>query len=130
MFADGLPQDLLERVAPLLALPRPPKIRYDLTSDLDLALSRVAARARTARRAARRLASAGSPRSYGRRLRRYVLDGGRLASFGVESLRRGVTMQRNRDGSAGRLMRPTQPSLQDPFGTRFEAVRSTARAPV
>jgi hypothetical protein len=55
-----------------------------------------------------------------------VLEGGRLASFGVESLRRGVTIQRNPDGTAGRLVRPTQPSIQDPFGTRFEDVRSTA----
>ena len=59
-----------------------------------------------------------------------MLDGGRLASFGVESLRRGVTIQRNRDKTAGRLVRPTQPSIQDPFGTRFEDVRSTATAPV
>ena len=45
-------------------------------------------------------------------------------------MRRGVTIQRNRDGDAGRFVRPTQPSLQDPFGTRFEDVRSTATAPV
>ena len=68
-------------------------------------------------------------RAYGRRLRRFVLEGGRLASFGVESLRRGVTIQRNRDASAGRFVRATQPALQDPFGTRFEDVRSTG-APV
>ena len=68
-------------------------------------------------------------RAYGRRLRRYVLEGGRLASFGVESMRRGVTIQRNRDKSAGRFVRPTQPSIQDPFGTRFEDVRSTGTAP-
>ena len=59
-----------------------------------------------------------------------MLDGGRLASFGVESLRRGVTVQRNRDKTAGRLVRPTQPSIQDPFGTRFEDVRSTGAPPV
>jgi hypothetical protein len=54
-----------------------------------------------------------------------VLDGGRLASFGTESLRRGVTILRNRDRSAGRFVRPTQPALQDPFGMRFEDLRST-----
>ena len=35
-------------------------------------------------------------RGYARRLRHYVLDGGRLASFGTESLRRGVTLRRQR----------------------------------
>ena len=129
VFDDGLPEDLLQRVAPLLVQLDRSKIRYDLTSDLDLALSR-------APRASDRKAVllAGSERwitrAYGRRLRRYVLEGGRLASFGVESMRRGVTIQRNRDKTAGRLVRPTQPSIQDPFGTRFEDVRSTATAPV
>jgi hypothetical protein len=128
VFDDGLPEDLLRRVAPLLVQLDRAKIRYDLTSDLDLALSR-------APRASDRMGVllAGSERwitrAYGRRLRRYVLDGGRLASFGVESMRRGVTIQRNRGGDAGRLVRPTQPSLQDPFGTRFEDVRSTATPP-
>jgi hypothetical protein len=128
VFDDGLPEDLLRRVAPLLVQLDRAKIRYDLTSDLDLALSR-------APRASDRpgVLLAGSERwitrSYGRRLRRYVLDGGRLASFGVESLRRGVTIQRDRDGDAGKFVRPTQPSLQDPFGTRFEDVRTAAPPP-
>ena len=55
-----------------------------------------------------------------------MLDGGRLASFGSESLRRGVTLRANEQGTAGRLIRPTQPSAQDPFGTRFEDVRRTS----
>ena len=129
VFDDGLPEDLLRRVAPLLVQLDRAKVRYDLTSDLDLALSR-------APRASDRKAVllAGSERwitrAYGRRLRRYVLEGGRLASFGVESLRRGVTIQRNRDDTAGRFVRPTQPSVQDPFGTRFEDVRTAAPPPV
>ena len=56
-------------------------------------------------------------RAYARRLRRYVVEGGRIASFGTESLRRGVNVVRNDAGSAGQLVRPTQPSPQDPFGT-------------
>jgi hypothetical protein len=129
VFDDGLPEDLLRHVAPLLVQLDRAKIRYDLTSDLDLALSR-------APRASDRMGVllAGSERwitrAYGRRLRRYVLDGGRLASFGVESLRRGVTIQRDRGGDAGRLVRPTQPSVQDPFGTRFEDLRSAAPPPI
>ena len=74
VFDDGLPEDLVERVAPLLVQLDRAKIRYDLTSDLDLALSR-------APRASDRKAVllAGSERwitrAYGRRLRRFVLDG-------------------------------------------------------
>ena len=128
VLADGLPEDLYERVAPLLVYLDRAGIRYDLTSDLDVALSRGP---RASDRKAVMLIGSERwvTRAYGRRLRRYVLDGGRLASFGTESLRRGVTILRNRDGTAGRLVRPTQPSIQDPFGTRFEDVRRTP-APV
>ena len=62
------------------------------------------------------------PRALARRLRRYVEDGGRLASFGTESLRRGVRVGPNR------LTRPTQPTPTDPFGARLEPARA-ARAP-
>ena len=128
MLANGLPDDLYERVAPLLVFLDRAGIRYDLTSDLDLALSRGP---RASDRKAVMLIGSERwiTRSYGRRLRRYVLDGGRLATFGTESLRRGVTILRNRGATAGRLVRPTQPSIQDPFGTRFEDVRRTP-APV
>jgi hypothetical protein len=54
------------------------------------------------------------PRALARRLRRYVEDGGRLASFGTESLRRGVRVGTNR------LSRATQPTPTDPFGARLE----------
>ncbi len=131
VFEKGLPADLLENVAPLLVFLDRAKIRYDLTSDLDLALARAGAPRASDRKA---VLLAGSERwitrAYGRRLRRYVLEGGRLASFGVESLRRGVTIQRNAAGTAGRFVRPTQPSVQDPFGTRFEDVRTTPSATV
>jgi hypothetical protein len=121
----ALPDDFYETAAPLLRFLDRSRIRYDITTDLDLALSR-------SPRASDRFGVllAGSERwitrSYGRRLRRYVLDGGRLASFGVESLRRGVTVLRNRDRTAGRMVRPTQPSIQDPFGTRFEELTQLA----
>ncbi len=128
VLEQGLPADLYEHVAPLLVYLDRANIRYDLTSDLDLSLSRgPRATDRTG------VLLAGSERwvtrPYARRLRRYVLDGGRLASFGSESLRRGVTLRANEAGTAGRLVRPTQPSAQDPFGTRFREVRRTS-APV
>jgi hypothetical protein len=123
-----LPDDFYETAAPLLRFLDASRIRYDLTTDLDLALSRSP---RASDRFGVLLAGRERwiTRSYGRRLRRYVLEGGRLASFGSESLRRGVTILRNRDRTAGRLVRPTQPSIQDPFGTRFEDV-TTAPSPV
>ena len=52
-------------------------------------------------------------------------EGGRLASIGVESLRRGITVRANADATAGRFVRPTQPAVSDPFGTRFQPVRRT-----
>jgi FlgD Ig-like domain len=123
-----LPWDLRHRVAPLLAFFDRAKIRYDLTSDLDLALS-------TGPRASDRMGVllAGPERwitrSYAKRLRQYVADGGRLASFGADTLRRGVTLLHDEAGTSGRLVRPTQPTDRDPFGTRLKPVRR-ARAPV
>jgi hypothetical protein len=46
-----------------------------------------------------------------------VTGGGRLASFGTETLRRGVGIGR------ARLVRPTQPTASDPFGTRLRPRR-------
>ena len=125
VLAGGLPADLTDRVAPLLVFLDRANIRYDLTSDLDLMLTR---NPRASDRQGVLLAGAERwiTRSYARRLRRYVADGGTLASFGTESLRRGVAVLHNAEGTAGRFVRPTQPSVQDPFGTRFEPVR---RAP-
>jgi flagellar hook assembly protein FlgD len=121
----GLPADLTDRVAPLLVFLDRAGIRYDLTSDLDLMLTE---NPRASDRQGVLLAGAERwiTRGYARRLRRYVTDGGRVASFGTESLRRGVTVLRNDERTAGRLARPTQPSDQDPFGARFEALRRTA----
>ena len=62
------------------------------------------------------------PRGLARRLRRYVQDGGRLASFGTETLRRGVRL------GANRLTRPTQPTPTDPFGARLEPVAAPRTA--
>jgi hypothetical protein len=121
---DGRPRDLVENVAPLLRFLDRAGVRYDLTTDLDLALS---SSPRASDRPGVLLAGAERwvPRGYARRLRDYVLGGGRLASIGVESLRRGVTLRANADRSAGRLLRPTQPSVTDPFGTRFQPLRRT-----
>jgi len=127
---DGRPAGLSGQVAPLLRFLDRNRIRYDLTSDLDLTLS-------DSPRASDRKAVmlAGSmrwvTRSLARRLRRYVQDGGHLATFGPETLRRGVTLKANHAETGGELLRPTQPSPEDPFGARLEAVRrSDAAQPI
>ena len=126
---DGRPAGFSQVAALLRYLDRN-RIRYDLTSDLDLALS-------DAPRASDRKAVvlAGSmrwvTRPLARRLRRYVQDGGHLATFGPETLRRGVTLRANDPETAGELLRPTQPSAQDPFGARLDPVRrSDAPEPI
>jgi hypothetical protein len=119
---DGLPAGLTDQTAPLLMFLDRSRVRYDLTSDLDLALT-------TSPRASDRkgVLLAGSQRwvtrPLARRLRRYVLDGGRLAAFGTETLRRGVTVRTNGAETAGELLRPTQPTPQDPFGATLEPLR-------
>jgi hypothetical protein len=119
---DGRPSGLSGQVAPLLRYLDRNRIRYDLTSDLDLTLS-------DSPRASDRKAVllAGSmrwvPRTLTRRLRRYVQEGGHLATFGPETLRRGVTLRADDSETAGELLRPSQPSAEDPFGARLEAVR-------
>jgi flagellar hook assembly protein FlgD len=127
---DGRPAGLSSQVAPLLRFLDRNSIRYDLTSDLDLALS-------DAPRASDRKAVllAGSERwvtrSLARRLRRYVQDGGHLATFGPETLRRGVSLRANDAETGGELLRPTQPSPEDPFGARLGPVRrSDAPQPI
>jgi hypothetical protein len=118
----GLPADLLDNVAPVLRLLDRARVKYDLTSDLDLALSRSP---RASDRPGVLLLGAERwiPRGYARRLRQYVVDGGRIATIGVDSLRRGVTLRANAGSSAGRLLRPTQPSTTDPFGIRYQPLR-------
>ena len=119
---DGRPAGLSSQVAPLLRYLDRNSIRYDLTSDLDLTLT-------DSPRASDRKAVllAGSmrwvTRSLARRLRRYAQDGGHLAMFGPETLRRGVTLRANDAESGGELLRPTQPSAEDPFGARLDPVR-------
>jgi hypothetical protein len=121
---DGLPAGFRGQVAPLLRFLDRSRVRYDLTSDLDLALS---SSPRASDRKAVLLAGTHRwvPRELARRLRRYVLDGGRVATFGAETLRRGVTIRADGAETAGELLRPTQPTAQDPFGAALGAVRRT-----
>ena len=119
----SLPGELRDEVAPLLVFLDRAHVRYDLTSDLALALdSGPRATDRTG------VLLAGSERwitpPLARRLRRYVIDGGRLASIGTDSLRRGVTLVARSGAASGRLARPTQPVDRDPFGARLRQPRT------
>jgi len=125
---DRLPAGLAEQTAPLLMFLDRARVRYDLTSDLDLALS---GSPRASDRAGVLLAGSERwvTRGLARRLRRYALDGGRVATFGVETLRRGVTLRADAAETAGELLRPTQPTAQDPFGATLAPVRRTEDGP-
>jgi hypothetical protein len=117
-----LPADLRREEAPLLTFLDRAKIRYDLTTDLALALG-------DGPRATDRPAVllAGPERwitvAYGRRLRRYVQDGGRLATIATGSLRRGVTLLSRAQGASGQLSRPTEAVERDPLGARLRPLR-------
>jgi hypothetical protein len=117
LLAGGLPEGFSDQVAPLLAFLDRQKVNYDITTDLTLAASRGGL---TAERQGVLLA--GPLRwissEVARRLRRYATDGGRLASFGAESMRRGVAVARDR------LLRPLPPVDTDPFGTKLRPQRS------
>ena len=118
----GLPAGFADNIAPLLVFLDRRKIRYDLTSDIDLDLTR---NPRATDREGVLLAGSLTwvTRSLGQRLRKYVTDGGKLAVFGSDTLRRGVRLRVLNDEDAGTLERPTQPAAADPFGTRVAKER-------
>jgi hypothetical protein len=125
---DGLPAGFADDVAPLLVFLDRHRIRYDLTSDLDLDLTR---NPRASDREGVLFAGAERwvTRSLARRLRRYVTDGGRVALFGGDSMRRGVRLRVRESDDSGTLSRATQPTATDPFGARLGKLRTTS-APV
>ncbi|MDA0171050.1 hypothetical protein OJ998_18240 [Solirubrobacter taibaiensis] len=123
----GLPAGFADSIAPLLVFLDRRKIRYDLTSDIDLDLTR---NPRATDREGVLLAGSLTwvTRSLGQRLRKYVTDGGNLAVFGSDTLRRGVRLRVLNDEDAGTLERPTQPAAADPFGTRVAKERRVGAA--
>jgi len=113
---EGLPAGFAEREAPILVALDRAGIRYDVTT--DLALARGQGPGVTGHEG---VILAGSlhwiTRPLARELRRYVLRGGRVASFGVESMRSGVTV-------TDRLLeRPTQPTRRDALGNLLQPLR-------
>jgi len=117
----GLPPQLRRGEALLLNNLDRQGHRYDLTTDVSLALGsgpQLAGR--------RGVILAGDTRwldsRVARALRRYVRGGGRVLSVGTDSLRRGVKVT-----SDGRASEPTLPTTRDLFGSRLLAIR---RAPL
>jgi FlgD Ig-like domain len=116
LLADGMPAGFASGLAPLLTFLDRQRVRYDLTSDLTLSASRSGLsheRPGVLLPAPLQWVST----ELARRLRRYVADGGRLAYFGPDSLRRGVVVARDR------LLRPLPQTGEDPFGVRLRAPR-------
>jgi hypothetical protein len=116
LLAGGLPAGFGDDVGALLAFLDDQGIRYDLTTDLTLAASRSGL---TGERQGVLLAGPFRwvSTDLARRLRRYATEGGRVASFGADSLRRGVDVARDR------LVRPLPPGDTDPFGARLRPLR-------
>jgi hypothetical protein len=115
----ALPPRFGAEVSPLLRWLDREKLPYDLTTDLALARHEGPALGN-----APGVAFAGSelwlPDELLTRLRDYVADGGRLATFGAESFRRAVTLK------GTEMSNPTRPRREDALGERTKLVRTSA----
>jgi hypothetical protein len=118
----GLPARLHSQAAPLLRFLDRSGLAYDLTTDLSLARG-----AGPALGNAPGVALAGSPLwlppALERRLRGYVEDGGRVATFGADGFRRTARL------GARSLSDPTLPRAANAFGERT-ALLHTGEAPL
>jgi hypothetical protein len=120
---DGKPEGFDEQLGPLFVLLGRARMRYDITTDVQLA------RSRDPRPTDRKGVLLAGPMRWippelGRRLRAYVGDGGRVATLGTDTLRRGVTLT-SRD-----LRRATAASPDDVFGARILPPRALGGAPL
>jgi flagellar hook assembly protein FlgD len=115
---DGLPADFAARDAPLLAWLDRRGHRYDITTDVALAAGR-GPKLEDHKGVILPSDVRWLPRTLQQRLRRYVRDGGHLASFGIDSLRRQVSLTRR-----GRMIDPTPPATTDIFGARLRRLQA------
>jgi hypothetical protein len=117
---DGLPAGFATRDAPLLAWLDRHHHRYDITTDVALAAGQ-GPRLEGHKGVILPSDVRWLPRSLQQRLRRYVRDGGALASFGVDSLRRQVTVAK------GGLRDPTPAATTDLFGARLGRIQGLGK---
>ena len=114
-FANGLPAGLADEQALLAYLDRS-HLPYDLTTDLGLIDGTGPTLAGHTG-----IVLAGSerwlPSTLGAALRGYVLKGGKVLSLGIDSLRRGVSVELT--AQAARAVAPTQPAAADLFGAKL-----------
>jgi FlgD Ig-like domain len=119
-LVNGLPRGFGDESALLAELDKA-KLRYDLTTDLGLLDGVGPALAGHAG-----VVLAGTeewiPASLAAALRQYVSRGGHLLSFGIDSLRRLVTV------TGARALDPTAPAPLDALGARVGAVRASSPA--
>ena len=113
-----------DEVAPLLVFLDRQRIRYDLTSDLDLDLTRNPRASRPRRACCSPARCAGSRGRWPSACASYVTDGGRVAMFGGDTMLRGVRLRVADADDAGTLSRATQPTSTDPFGARIGKQRT------
>jgi hypothetical protein len=117
----GLPSNFASREAPLLQWLDAAHHRYDVTTDVALAAgvgpSLAGHRGVILPSDVRWL-----PADLQRRLRAFVRGGGGLGTFGIDSLRRQVTLT-----NAGRLVDPTPPATTDLFGARLGPLHALPR---
>jgi flagellar hook assembly protein FlgD len=118
---DGLPAGFAERDAPLLAWLDRRGHRYDITTDVALAAGR-GPRLEDHKGVILPSDARWLPRALQQQLRRYVRDGGHVASFGIDALRRQVSLTRR-----GRMIDPTPPATTDVFGVRLRPLQRLPR---
>jgi hypothetical protein len=115
---DGLPAGFATRDAPLLAWLDRRGHRYDITTDVALAAGR-GPKLEDHKGVILPSDVRWLPRALQQRLRRYVRDGGKVASFGTDSLRRQVSLTRR-----GRMIDPTPGATTDIFGARLRPLQA------
>lgn len=109
VLAGGLPDELVKQVAPLLIFLDRHRMRYDLTTDLALAAGDgppVEGHSGVVLAGDERWLPARTQKG----LAAWVQRGGKLATFGTDSLERGLRITRRR------MLDPTTPSPTDAFG--------------
>jgi hypothetical protein len=114
---DGLPAGFATHEAPVLSWLARTRKRFDVTTDVAIAQGR-GPRLEGHRGVLLPGDTRWLPQSVQRRLRRFVRHGGRVATLGVDSLRRQVRLT-----PGMRLVDPTPPAGADVFGTVARRLR-------